>query len=260
MRSIIERFEIPVLVTGDPHQLGPVKARPAYLNHSNFSMLHEIMRQDQDNPIVWIAQRILEDLPIHKGIYGNKVFVCEQDELTDNLLTSSNLILCCKNATRDYLNGYIRHNIFHYNERLPNYGERIICRKNNHNINIDGIELSNGLIGYCISQPNLDPRDSDTFIMDFIPDVTNRPFKALVCDYKYFVSPSKIRAKYIDDYATGERFEFAYAITVHLSQGSEAPNGIYFKEYLRRDMQKRLDYTAVTRFKNTMIYVLPPRY
>ena len=57
-------------------------------------------------------------------------------------------------------------------------------------------------------------------------------------------------------YSVGERFEFAYAITTHLSQGAQYPSGIYIHEYLGKDIQKNLDYTGVTRFKKFLIYVI----
>jgi ATP-dependent exoDNAse (exonuclease V) alpha subunit len=57
----------------------------------------------------------------------------------------------------------------------------------------------------------------------------------------------------------GEKFEFGYAITTHLSQGSQYFNGIYLQEYFGGgyDINKRLNYTGITRFRHKCIYVIP---
>ena len=52
---------------------------------------------------------------------------------------------------------------------------------------------------------------------------------------------------------TGEFFEYAYALSVHLSQGSEYDKGIILEEFLRPQIQKQLIYTAITRFKKSLI-------
>lgn len=261
MKSVIEKFDIPIIVTGDKRQLNPIGGPPAYLADPCVPELSELMRQEENSPIIYIANRILDDLPINTGVYGNRVLVIEDTDITKDMLKYSDLVLCGTNSTRDTWNTFIRKNIWNFDTQLPMYGERMICRRNNHNIETDGIELANGLIGYSLSSPNVSDFDGKTFFMDFLPDMLSTPFKNLMCDYKYFSSPSNIRTNYNDPYATGERFEFAYCITTHLSQGSEANRGIYFDERMcgGPDMQKRLAYTGVTRFKEGLIFVKPKR-
>jgi exodeoxyribonuclease-5 len=261
MRSVIESFGIPIIVTGDRRQLNPVGDDPAYLTDPNVPELTELVRQDANSPIIYLARRILEGLPINTGIYGNRVLVIEDNDLNDNMIRSSDLVLCGTNATRDYWNSHARRDIYGYDTKLPNYGERVICRHNNHGLEQDGIELANGLIGYTVSSPDVSGFNGKNFFMDFLPDMMSRPFRNLQCDYEYFSAPTKVRANYHNPYNTGERFEFAYSITTHLSQGSEANRGIYIDEYMGRgsDMQTRLAYTGVTRFKESLIFVKPHR-
>ena len=52
----------------------------------------------------------------------------------------------------------------------------------------------------------------------------------------------------------GEAFEFGYVQTVHLAQGSQWKNGIYFEEFLPSN-NNQLHYTALSRFSNKCIYV-----
>jgi ATP-dependent exoDNAse (exonuclease V) alpha subunit len=68
----------------------------------------------------------------------------------------------------------------------------------------------------------------------------------------------KDKFKY-NKYSFGEKFELAYAITTHLSQGSQYCNGIYMEEYLRPDINNNLNYTGITRFSNSLIYVKKKR-
>ena len=84
------------------------------------------------------------------------------------------------------------------------------------------------------------------FLMDFKPDLLDAYFKDLECDYEYFTAPYEKR-EYIKNskYHKGEKFEFAYAITTHISQGSQFNNGIYFEEYLNRDINNKLNYTII---------------
>ena len=257
MKDIIESYGIPIIVTGDYNQLDPVGDSPAYLV-DNYDILDEIMRQDEQSAIVYIAHRILRGEPIDTGNYGNQVLVIEEDDLSDAMILASNLVICGTNATRDIWNTYIRENLLGFHGNLPNYGERLICRKNDHCTEVDGIELSNGLIGFAANQPDASGFDGRSFYLDFLPDILVSPFRNLVCDYEYFSSPAKVRLHYNNPYNHGQRFEYGYCITTHLSQGSEANRGIYIDEWMGKgdpEMQKKLQYTGVTRFKESMIFV-----
>jgi ATP-dependent exoDNAse (exonuclease V) alpha subunit len=94
------------------------------------------------------------------------------------------------------------------------------------------------------------------FALDFKPDLSNSIFKDLLCDYRYFTADANSR-KFIKNspYSIGEKFEFGYAITTHMAQGSEYNNGIYFEEYLNPDINHRLNYVGASRFRNFLIYV-----
>ena len=53
----------------------------------------------------------------------------------------------------------------------------------------------------------------------------------------------------------GHCFDYAYCITTHLAQGAEYPNVIYFEENMNSLLQNRLNFTAVTRASQNLIYV-----
>jgi hypothetical protein len=187
--------------------------------------------------------------------------VIEMNELTDQMIAASHIIICGKNSTRQEFNNRVRRNILKINSDLPTHGERVICRKNNWKMEVDGISLANGLTGTCISMPRIASFDGETFSMDFLPDLCYSPFFDLRCDYKYFTADASEKNDMKNKiFGHGEKFDMAYALTTHLAQGAEYPNGIYIEERLRdASISPFLNNTGVTRFRQSMIYVKPSR-
>jgi len=258
MKNEIESRGIKIIVTGDLDQLPPVADKPAYLYDGKVYVLDEIMRHEMNSAKVYIADRIRRGLPIHKGFYGD-VYVIDQDEFTDEMALYSDVVLSGKNSTRQYVNSHIRE-LLGYNSDLPSFGERLICRKNNWNLEIDGISMANGLRGAVLNYPNIHGFDGKNYTIDFKPDFMSSFFPQLSCDYKYLKAPygNKDAIKY-DKFSTGEKMEYGYGLTVHLSQGSQFNNVVYLEEYLSKDIQAKLDNTAVTRAINNLIYVKQKR-
>ena len=261
MKKDIESFGIKIIASGDHKQLPPVGDEPAYLVDGEIHFLSQIMRQGKGSQILLLADYLNKGYRVSPGYYG-EVLVIEDRDLTDEMIKYANIMICATNATRDTLNNHVRNDIFKLNQRLPAYGEKIICRKNNWNIEVNGISLANGLIGSVINE--ISPLDIDRkkkqFKVDFKPDMFNGVFRDLDCDYEYFIADSNAR-KFLKNnpYSKASKFEYAYAITTHLSQGAQYPSGIYFKEYFRKDIQSNLDYTGITRFSDFVIMVLPSR-
>lgn len=252
----IDNTGIKVLATGDPGQLPPVGGNPGYLINGTIYYLNELMRQAENSPIVYLATRARQGLPIETGMYGNDVLVIFDDELDNNIIARSNVVLCGKNTTRDFINKKVRSEILNFHTDYPLFGERIICRKNNWEREVDGIHLVNGLTGTVITPPDIGRFDGYVMRIDFLPDLLDVPFTNLDINYKYLnASHEEKEALKLNPYLEGERFEYSYASTVHLSQGSEYDCGTYIEEFLRSDMQNALNYTAITRFKHQMVYV-----
>lgn len=249
-----------IIVAGDPDQLPPVADEPAFFTTGKIYRLTQIMRQAEGSPIVYLSHRAIKGLPIHTGNYGN-VLVITEDELTDQMLAYSPVVLCGKNATRDRFNQYIRQSVRGFSGSLPNMGEKIICRKNNWAIEQSGISLTNGLTGTVMNQPDVSSYNGKSFLVDFAPDITsNVVFNGIKVDYKY-LNASKDQRDIIkqNGYYEDNLFEFGYTQTVHLAQGSQWSHGMYIEEYIRPEMNNHLHYTALTRFSNMCIYVKQKR-
>ena len=216
--------------------------------------LTKIFRQSEDSGIVHIANRVRKGLPVAVGRY-NEVNVIYEDDLTDDMVLRSDVVLCGKNKTRDFINEKVRM-LNGIKGDLPTFGETLVCRKNNWSIEENGINLANGLRGKVANFPSVEGFDGRVFTIDFVPDGFDSCFKDLQCDYKYLIAPTN-QKNYIknDRFGRGEKMEFGYSLTTHLSQGSQYGNVIYIEEYLSSDIQNRLNYTGVTRATNSLIYV-----
>jgi exodeoxyribonuclease-5 len=257
MKADILSKGIKIIATGDLAQLPPVIGKSAFLNDPNIPELTKIMRQGEGSDILYIADRARRGLPIHPGVYGN-VLVIYPQQLNNRMIMSSNVILCGTNKTRDAMNKRVREDLLGINSDLPVNNDRVVCRNNNWQIAVDGINLANGLAGIVTNNPTVRGYKNEVFTMDFRPFLLDSSFKDLECDYKY------LNAKHIDRqtlkmdrYRQGEKFEYGYALTTHMAQGAQYNNGIYISEYMGKDIQKNIDYTGPTRFIKSMIYVIP---
>lgn len=255
----IESRGIKILVAGDLDQLPPVKDQPAYLYEGKIHHLTEVMRQKLNSGMLYIADRARRGLPIHTGYYGDCI-VIEESDLNDYMIAKSDIIVCGTNASREKFINRVRRNILKITSDLPVFNERVVCRKNNWNIEVEGINLANGLIGRVANSPGVEGFDGKTFTMDFQPSMLNSYFVGLPCDYNYLIAPHNQKQFLKNNkYNRGEKFEFAYAITTHMAQGGQFRNGIYFEEPMHKDIQRKLNYVGATRFDHSMIYVKKTR-
>lgn len=255
-RKYIDNTNIKTIVTGDSGQLPPVEDEPAYLIDGEIHHLTELMRQSEYSPIVYLARRARNGMDILPGTYGQTV-VCFVDEIKDiyRYCFNSDISLCGKNMTRENINNNIRKNILNTDSPTPLYNERVICKKNNWRLTIDNIPLVNGLVGN-VSNSSQIYYDRGLFLIDFKPNLLNKSFIDLKCDYDYIRSDYKSKQDmYRFRYNKGEKFDYAYASTVHTAQGSEYDSGIYIEEYLGGNIMNNLNYTAITRFRNNLLYI-----
>ena len=256
MKERIDELGIKTIVAGDTGQLPPVNDDPAYLVTEQVYHLTQLMRQAEQSALVYLAHRARHGLNIDCGIYGNEVYVMYEDEISNDLLSRANIILCGKNKTREAINKRIRTEILGRVTDYPGYGERLICRKNDWSKEIDGIALANGLTGSVTRPPSVEEFNGITMKLDFKPDLLYKSFMNLDVNYNFLNCEYKDKDKVKNSpFEHGELFEYAYSSTVHLSQGSEYPCGIYYEEFLFPAIQRNLNYTAITRFRNQMIYV-----
>lgn len=252
----IESFGIPAIVLGDLQQLPPVIGQTHYLIRPDY-VLTKIMRQAEGNPIIYLSQLASRGEPIPYGKYGDKCYVIPKDMVTDSMMKNADMVLTPTNSLRTSINRHIRENILHIDSELPIEGEKIICRKNNWNRIIgEDLCLVNGMVGY-IDSVDKSTFNRNTINIGFRPDFEEyNCFNNVKIDYKTLMgSLQTINGKYEKGFSMYDMFEFGNAITVHLSQGSQADNVLFLSEPFghSKDMQCKLNYTGITRAKEGLI-------
>lgn len=265
MKPTIMNSKRKIIALGDLNQLPPIADKPAFLYEGKVHTLSQIMRQNEGSGIVYLANEILAGHPLKEGTYGNAI-VINSNDIKDNMLTKSDIILCGLNRTKGIYNKRCRElNGIDPQLKIPCHGEKIICRKNNWFFEVDGISMANGLCGEIKNYPSMHSfnKDGSGFYVDFKPTMFNMVFKHALCSYKFFSANKDIKdiirtsKNYREkNHIVGNLFELGYAITTHLSQGSQYKKGMYISEYMGRDIMQKLDYVGITRFSDSCIFVL----
>ena len=228
-------FDLPVIVLGDLNQLPPVFGNSFFLRKPDV-ILRKIMRQAEGDPIIWLSQEILNGRKLKPGIYG-KSAVIRREEINEDNFVNSSIVITGTNRLRYSINTKFREEFKQIkNLEMPQYGEKLICRKNNwHKMIDDGIFLTNGTTGF-VDYVDKASYNGKTMTIDFRPDFTKTAFKNITFDYKHL---------YADPIKEGEPFsyfndimEFAYAI-------------------MRDEFSRRsFEYTGITRARSSIIIAI----
>lgn len=251
-------FNIPTIVLGDMNQLPPVFGDTPFLYHPDV-ILKQIMRQKEGNPIIWLSQQILLGHELEIGVYKNSAVIPKKN-VNQFMYANANVILTGTNSLRHHVNCFCREKIKKISRLdYPHIGEKVICKKNNwrQKITSKGAEyyLTNGLTGF-VDYVEKSSFDGKRMVIDFRPDFLHTPFKNIKLDYKHlYEDPDEDNDNGFDPYI--DKFEYAYAITVHSSQGSQWGNVLYLAENFMRNREdaKRFNYTAITRAVDSITIV-----
>lgn len=249
MARDILSFGAPVIALGDLDQLPPIFGNAFFLKYPDYK-LTLVMRQKEDSPIIWLADlcRKGEELPL--GTYGknNEVRVIRKEDITDDDMREADMILCGRNRTKDYINEYMRKTIHKYPDYLPiNIGEKIVCKQNNWGRSLDeNLFLINGMVGY-VEDVYLSSYNGKSIEIDFRPDFEpERVFRKVPVDLEFLKKKSNDKSGSM--FSRYTKFHYGNAITIHMSQGSQYHNVLYYVEdYGSRDFIRRARYTGVTR-------------
>ena len=229
----------PILLVGDPNQLPPVNDFTVF-KHCDY-YLDEIVRQAQGSPVIWLSQQVLHG-NIQVGNYGS----CQvrKNDPTDYELQYADEVLVDTNELRTTFNNRMRTLFVH--PRTPfeafTVGEKIICRTNTHISSSNDFVLTNGAQGVISKIRHIHDNGK---LIDLVMSTDELGDFTFIGTNSSHLFPIKIRPP---------RIEYAYAVTVHLSQGSEWNNVIY---KVGNHMKKSSLYTAITRAKNSVLVVIP---
>lgn len=249
-------FGLPMIVLGDLNQLPPVFGKSYFLQKPDY-VLKQIMRQSEGSPIIYLSQCVLNDRQITPGIYGDSA-VIRKDDLNDYTYKKADVVLTFTNKLRSAVNTMFREHIKKFKDLdVPHQGESIICRKNNWNKELDGVFLTNGMTGY-IDYMDLSSLKDGAFTLDFRPDFSIESYKNLRVDFNTLMGEKCVSDVSEYDYGIN-KFEFGYALTTHLSQGSQWDDVLVLAEPYSNfspELKKKIMYTAITRARKRIVIAI----
>jgi exodeoxyribonuclease-5 len=214
------------------------------------------MRQEKDSPIVSIAQDILKGKFLRYGEYDSSgiVTIMPLDEVPTTVdFKSMDAVLCGMNKTRVFYNKYIRKYVYGIDESRPVVGDKMICRKNNWTIEANDIPLVNGLTG-VISDVDESSHRKNSMIIDFQADDITASFDRIRIDLR-MLNKLKIDNG-LDSRSPYDVFDYGYAITGHLAQGSQYSSVVVVADIARFTNASRWMYTSVTRAVDRLVLAI----
>jgi exodeoxyribonuclease-5 len=246
-------YGIPILFVGDHYQLPPVSKYDFNLMADPFITLEKPHRFAENSPIIKLSTQIRNGETVSYGTYGDLISKRRIKNVTDeerhaffqsdDLRFGDSIILCGFNKTRVKLNQSIRSN-FGY-QGLLNYGERIICLKNNNKTNVP---LFNGSIG---TVKHIAKEYSKNVLVHVEMDGYRDQFKGLIFKDVFDTEKPELYGR--------ERkvqcFDYGYAISTHKSQGSQWKRVCVFEEECPLWEHNRWLYTAVTRAESELLII-----
>ena len=268
--DMILDYNVPILELGDPFQLPPVAGEQCFNMNNLDYMIEEIMRQEKDSEIIDLASRFRFDLPIKIHNYHDEVIFLKSmldiDETFFRYMPffmHNDITLTVNNRDRTRYTELYREHIIKTKSPYPRKGERLICRRNEWSITIGDYPLTNGTQGYAVhSVSKSDIRNkTGEYFLDFRPSfIDNDYYDGLICDGEYLLKPFEDKKTDTRNKFGEKKFEYAHAITTHLSQGATYNSIVFMDRYLGYadpEYAARLRYTAVTRARKRVVYIMP---
>jgi len=226
-------FGTPVLAIGDPAQLPPVKGAGYFTDATPDALLSEVHRQALDSPVLKMATQTRHREPLVRGKYGDSEVTLGAD-MDEDRLWSADQVLVGTNATRKRLNRRARSH-FNVQGQYPQFGEKVVCLRNNYQLGILNGEMFNVM--------ECEEIGSKTLGMKLYNAEDGRSVEVPV--HKHFFDG---RAAQDWELMQSAHLDFGYALTVHKSQGSQWNDVVVVDEStVFRDNSWRWLYTGITR-------------
>lgn len=225
-------FGLPVIYFGDHGQLEPVGCDFNLMENSDIK-LEKIHRNAGEiaHFSYWIRSG---KNPLSYPVKEGKVEFTTKWKVNDEMLASTDQIICAYNKTRIELNNRVRKYL--NRKDIVEEGEKIICLKNNRNLGV-----FNGQQGYATFIKK------NTMIFD-----TGYEQLFLKFDPKQFGLESGLVKNDKKDICF---FDYGYSITGHKVQSAEYPRVIIFEQICKHWDHKRWAYTVASRAKEFITWI-----
>lgn len=250
-------FGKPVVFVGDSFQLPPVSGSFNIMDDSNVDFrLTRIFRQEGFNEIIAMSERVRngETIPFKKDGEVTKTTV---KDLAPGEMASFNQILTGKNSTRVEYNRIYRDSAG-YRSVFPQRGERIVFLKNHRQngvFNGQQAVLTDMpvVVGPDLIETRFMPMTSDLF--DMLDAKERRLTLSTKCFNNTNAADTMMDKSFRNRQADCEFADFAYVVSVHKFQGSQAENILVLDDCFGvwdKELRQRWLYTAITRAEKTV--------
>ncbi len=250
LASDLLKYERPILVLGDPAQLPPVGKDTGFFTSGEPDiMLTEIHRQAAENPIIQLATAIRNGESIDRLAQSEQCRVVHETttEFRREVCLEADQIIVGTRNRRSFYNTSMRRALGHEGE-APVVEDKLVCRKNDRNLGI-----FNGGSFVCSKFVKKEGPELTFEVMD--PD-TEREVKVATRIECIREGVEAMRDLPYEQTMGLQAFEFAYALTGHLSQGSQWDSIVVFDDSrIFREKAQAWLYTAATRAAEKLIII-----
>lgn len=235
----LKSFGLPIIAVGDHGQLPPVGEDAGLMKNPDYRL--ETIHRNA-GPIARFAEHLRKGGDARSApISGDSVHLCPRNWVTTDWLVKSDQVICAFNRTRIGLNRTIRRSLGRTDDDYPTRGDRVICLRNDR---IAG--TFNGQQGVC-GEVNL---NAET--LEFIPEY-GEPVLVYYHPLAWNAEKTPPREPGVSP-GFDVSFDFAYCVTAHKFQGSEANKVIVFEERCDLWEHSRWAYTAASRAKEKIVW------
>jgi exodeoxyribonuclease-5 len=258
IRADLAKTQAKLLYVGDPGQLPPVADDGFMRSNKPDVMLDEILRQALDSPIIRLSMMVRTGQDINLGQFGPGVRKLMKDAVPYDEWLTYDQVVTGTNLSRRKVNRFFRTKLYPDAETrsiFPMKGDRLICLKNEQE---DGVYYINGVMATA-----LEAAIPDNFGWSIIPELLyeGKIVKEVVCWTRGFemTYDPNMKEDLPHERQGMRQFDYAYAITVHKSQGSEWPKVILADDQMKsgdRNFRSLWLYTAVTRAKEELLWLV----
>lgn len=247
----LEKTGAKVLFVYDPGQIPPVKNKSWVTQSDPDVLLSEIQRQAMDSPIIRLSMEIRSGIVKKSQYTSGDCIIMDKSKVKLDQWLQANQILTGRNRSRHRINRFFRKNKGFDHSKIPVKGDKLICLKNDQT-------PDNYFINGVLSEAMTDAAYDDELRLDINYDgraLQSVPIYDYHCLDHYdndVVQEPWFAIKGL------QQFDYAYAITVHKSQGSEWPYVVIADDNMMRDKRKFRQqwlYTAITRAKEKLLWV-----
>jgi exodeoxyribonuclease-5 len=244
----LKSFGVPILLIGDPGQLGPIKGESGFTTTTDPDIfLTEIHRQALDSPIIQAATLARQGKLIPFGAMGDTVVKGKRHHLDASDLLKFDQVICGCNKTRLSLNNAMRQ-AKGLDSPLPVPEDKIIIQRNKHD---------HGLFnGQFVQMTNVHETSHSTFHGSITTDEGVELFDLACYSGEFLDHQNFDKDRDMRDWKLKSRLieaTYGYALTVHKSQGSGFGSVCLIDDWKSGAERNRWLYTGITRAANSLV-------